>query len=79
MTRALDRAAARREARNRRAELALFAAARSHANAVDQSARLAMMDSEGPDATATLAALEAAAFRYAHVVPLARGRRRKRR
>lgn len=87
MSRVSDRTAARREARARRAELRLFAAARAYRAHIDRGAS-PLIDTS-PDASATpelptfierLTELEAAALHFANVVPsLQRRRRRNRR
>jgi len=84
VTRAADRAAARREARARRAELRLFAASRAYAARLDRAAAHATVDPapdpepQLPSVVAALADLEAAALHFAEVVPAsARGRRRR--
>lgn len=76
MSRVADRAAARREARLRRAELRVLAASRHYADALDRAA-----DDGGPEAqgaaTEALTDLEAAALHYAGIAPRPRRRRRR--
>ena len=76
MTRAQDRTAARREARVRRAELRLFAAARAFSGAVERAAEAE--EGEDNDVIAARCALEAAAHRYSEIAPPPRRRRRRR-
>jgi hypothetical protein len=83
VSRAADRAAARREARVRRAELRLFRAARAYAVKFDRNsgapllrASLTSDTPEVPSVVALLTELEAAALHYADVAPALRRRRR---
>ncbi|MBE7524687.1 MAG: hypothetical protein HS109_20290 [Burkholderiales bacterium] len=76
MSRRSDRAAARRAARIRRAELRLFAAARRFSVALDGCAVEPV--EHGGEVMRALAELDAAALRFADVSP-ARKRRRRRR
>ncbi len=79
MSRATDRTAARREARIRRAELRLFAAARRYSSALDRAAvdPLAPLAPAQDEATEALAEFEGAGLRFAEVSP-APARRRAR-
>lgn len=87
MSRVSDRTAARREARARRAELRLFAAARSYATHIDRvvspltdTSAEASATPELPSFIERLTELEAAALNFANVVPsLPRRSRRNRR
>lgn len=85
MSRAADRVAARREARVRRAELRLFAAARAYAEQIDRTASTSSLTGDGgaPSESGAvvdaLAELEAAALRYAEIAPARRRHRRGRR
>lgn len=76
MSRAMDRTAARREARIRRAELRLFAAARWYTAAVDRAAVDPLTPAQD-EATEALAEFEGAGLRFAEVSP-APARRRAR-
>lgn len=92
MSRASDRLAARREARVRRAELRLFAAARAYARRLDcfssspltEAISEASAEPELPSVIELLTEMEAAALNFANVVPAGsrrrqRGKRRDRR
>jgi hypothetical protein len=87
VSRAADRAAARREARVRRAELRLFRAARAYAAKFDRNSGAPLLRApvtsdtpEVPSVVVLLAELEAAALHYADVAPaLRRGLRRRQR
>jgi hypothetical protein len=85
MTRTTDRKAARREARTRRAELRLFAAAWRYTAAFDLRTRAPVLASPGaaeqpevPSVVELFAELEAAVFHFAEVVPRPQRRRRRR-
>jgi hypothetical protein len=77
MSRATDRAAARREARIRRAELRLFTAARRYRDALDRAAADPQAAAQVAE-TEALTALEAAALHYGETAPPPRRRRRAR-
>jgi hypothetical protein len=83
MSRAADRAAARREARVRRAELRLFAASRAYAARLDRVSGAPLLETPGasdapevPSVVVLLAELEAAALHFAEVAPAPSRRRR---
>jgi len=86
MTRIADRTAAKREARKRRAELRLFAAARRYAAAFDHQTGAPVLASpdaaerpEVPGVVELFTELEAAVLYFAEMVPPPQRHRRRRR